>query len=635
MAAQVSTPTPRTIRVYCPTHKVGFSTAASATIECSSGTHSLANDFPSESFWEYCCDCQHYWPIDAAKGNKPSDQCPVCERDIHRRALCAHCKVLSIESNDGGRRKAYFVSAETLIKPVCPGCSRQSVGPVQEHNCPDFGCSFFTTRPVCPFCEERLEPPPAFPCSVESYLAKLPRSAVGATFDPGTGLLKEVNAGEYFAIPIPREPSSSIVVPKSCRFESKQDYYNVYYELFNCEHPVAGEVIVLSPAIVEIVEGGWRLRETGFVQVKPDPELDSESNSVTCSHCGTPMNAAYAFCKHCGVRIHEVADDTDPGESNESPIAPATEPASSSFPSTHSAFELPAAPTGGPDTQTKVLLGIVGGILLIGIVLTIVATTSNHNASLEKQLDDAIAAGRIFGPTPDNAHDLYNRLKDSGASESQLGLYRGKLLPVLTSRPLQAINNYMVPGSDDQPLADWQSFQQSLSWARELQPNDSTLAARALYCEGRIAYLTKSEDRAIEIWTRAANADKSWPLPLNGIGLIYTARKNYQTARAYYFDAMHRDANWAYPYNNIGTTYFMEKNYSDAKDYYRKAVQAAPQWARPHSWLGDIAMKENDYNTAIQEFSLVLDAGATGTKNMDLGKIRQQLELAKQRAGAF
>jgi tetratricopeptide (TPR) repeat protein len=76
----------------------------------------------------------------------------------------------------------------------------------------------------------------------------------------------------------------------------------------------------------------------------------------------------------------------------------------------------------------------------------------------------------------------------------------------------------------------------------------------------------------------------------------------------------------------------MERNYYEAKGYYQKAVQLAPQWARPHSWLGDIAMKEQDYATAIQEFSLVLEPGATGTKNMDLGKIQKQLDLARQRS---
>ena len=120
-------------------------------------------------------------------------------------------------------------------------------------------------------------------------------------------------------------------------------------------------------------------------------------------------------------------------------------------------------------------------------------------------------------------------------------------------------------------------------------------------------------------------------MPVNGIGLIYTSRKKYSDARRYYFEAVRRDANWAYPYNNLGTAFYLERNTTEAKGYYQKAVELAPQWARPHSWLGDIAMKEQDYNTAIQEFSLVLDPNATGTKNMDLDKIRRQLEIAQQK----
>jgi len=84
----------------------------------------------------------------------------------------------------------------------------------------------------------------------------------------------------------------------------------------------------------------------------------------------------------------------------------------------------------------------------------------------------------------------------------------------------------------------------------------------------------------------------------------------------------------------MGTAYYMQRNYYEAKGFYQKATQLAPRWARPHSWLGDIAMKEQDYNTAIAEFTQTLDANATGTKNMDLEKIRRQLALAQERAAA-
>jgi len=261
------------------------------------------------------------------------------------------------------------------------------------------------------------------------------------------------------------------------------------------------------------------------------------------------------------------------------------------------------------------------------------AANATNGNSVEKRLDAAITQHQLFGPSGDSAHDLYSQLKNSGATEETLRPYRDRLLPPLTTPNYQMIDQFMAPGSDDPPLSDWQTAYQSLQWASELKPGDAKLVSRLAYCEGRIAYLSRAEDQAINSWTRAAGADKNWPLPINGIGLIYTARKDHRTARTYYLTAAQRDPNWAYPYNNIGTSYYMEQNYYDAKTYYQKAVQLAPHWARPHSWLGDIALKEKDYATAIQEFSLVLDANATGTKNMDLDKIRKQLELARQQSG--
>lgn len=628
MAAKLSTTTPRSIRVYCPSHKVGFQIAAKSTIECSSQTHTLARDFPSDSFWEYCCDCQHFWPIAAGKGNSVSEECPVCERKIARRFLCAECKVISIESDDAGKRKAYSITAQGLVSPACPGCLYRMSGARLEHRCDDVACVFLTTREVCPFCDERLEPPPSFPCSVAEYVQKLPRSALYVKFDAEVGLIKETTSGDCYLIPVDLQPSLCLVVPKAATLASKQDYYNAYYELFNCENPAGGEVVIVNPTFVEPVEGGWQLREAGCIEIKPEPGAKPDIN---CPACDTPSGTEHAFCRRCGTRLapQPTGDEVD------SAAAPVDErhADSSDVPAAPPSYSPIPGPASNTDSQTKIILGLVAGIALLGIVLTIIATvSSNKTESLEQKLDNAIARGQILTPNVDSAQNLYFQLKNSGASEDTLRRYREKLLPLLTERPYQLINQLIVPGSDDPPLADWQSAHQAIRWAVDLRPDDALLLARSVYCEGRIAYLLKDEDSAIRAWARAAETDKAWPLPVNGIGLIYSARRNYSTARSYYFDAVRRDPNWAYPYNNIGTSYFMERNYAEAKSYYQKATQLAPQWARPHSWLGDIAMKEGDYATAVQEFSLVLDSNATGTRNMDLNKIRQQLNLARSRA---
>jgi tetratricopeptide (TPR) repeat protein len=631
MASQPSSLTPRTIRVYCPTHKVNFDIAASVTIECSSGTHTLAGNFPNETFWEYCCDCQHYRPIDVT--GKGSDECPVCERKIVRRSVCADCKVISVESNDAGRRKAFSVSAQGAVTPTCPGCLRRANRQSSEHDCQDFDHAFFTARKTCPFCDESLEPPPAFPCSVAAYLEKLPQSAVTVRFDAESGLVQESVSGECYLTRAARNPALSIVIPKNAALNSKQDYYNSYYELFNCENPAEGEVTINSPAVVEAVEGGWQVREPGSIEIKSVAQACVNDQAKTvCSACGTEADTGHTFCKRCGMRL--TTESSKPSTNTPEPEATAQ-----SFHDGSESQQQPPYQSSGQTVQSsglqpKTILSVVGGIAGLGILITIIAiVSSNTNTrSLQQKLDSAIARGQFLTPTTDNAHDLYYQLKNSGASEETLRSYREKLVPPLTNPFYQMIKSFMVPGADDPPLADWQIAHNHLRWASELKPEDKGLEARTAYSEGRLAFLTKNEDEAIEAWTRAANADKGWPLPVNGIGLIYSGRKNYATARTYYFDAVQRDSGWAYPYNNIGTSYYMERNYYEAKGYYQKAVQLAPQWARPHSWLGDIAMRENDYATAVQEFSLVLEPGATGTKNMELSKIQQKLDLARQRA---
>jgi tetratricopeptide (TPR) repeat protein len=466
---------------------------------------------------------------------------------------------------------------------------------------------------------------------------------VHVSFEANTGLLKETAYGECVLVPIRGESALSIVIPSGTTLSSKQNYYNVYYELFNCENPAAGDVVVLSPAVVETVDEGWQLKEAGFIEIKAAPVPPQPQ--ITCVQCGTPAGSKHTFCKRCGARLPsspaidpiDLAASTDETSDDDDDSPYDTEEFADE--SIHDTEDQPIAESSDwagkvQGVQTKTIVSVLGGVVILAIVLSLIAVSSTSGNSVEKRLDAAITQRQIFSPAGENAHDLYYQLRNSGAAEETLRPYRERLLPQLITGNYQMIDQLMVAGSDDPPLADWQSAYQSLQWASELKSNDSRLASRLAYCEGRIAYLSKAEDQAIQSWTRAAEADKSWPLPINGIGLIYTARKDYRTARTYYLAAAQRDPNWAYAYNNIGTSYYLEKNYYEAKGYYQKAVQLAPRWARPHSWLGDIALREKDYATAIQEFSLVLDSNATGTKNMDLDKIRKHLDLARQQTAS-
>lgn len=659
MAATAESVTGRTIRVYCVTHKVGFDAQSHRVVLCASGNHALANAFPDDSFWEYCCDCQHCWLIDTAKNEAASDECPACEREIVRRYVCSACNVISIESNEPGRRKLFSLS-NGIPSPTCPGCLEKPSSAALEHECKDFGASFLTNFSTCPFCDEVLEAPPDFPCKVSEYLSNLKTPPTVLRFDSQANTLKAFPTGDYVLVPRVPGINVPVVIPNAKRFESKRDYYDTYYELFNCDNPSAGEVIVLRPATVEKLDSGWQIKETGVIEIKADIKQSSAvsaSNMVACGNCGTVGNTSQEFCGRCGVALSTFFSSRGQDENSGQPVLTihqasisypgsfvptqevaadfgpvVTNPTLDNLSTTYAAATSPATTATRTSIAPKIVVGVIAGVLLLVVVIAISLSVGGN--TVEKQLDEAIVKGNLFPPPTQNARDLYTQLKNAGANEDTLRRYRERLVPLLTSQATHLIQNLMQPGYDEAAVSDWQSAAKSILWATEFNPADNALAAKSSYCQGRVAYLAKQGQDAIQHWTQAAKLDQSWALPLNSAGLVYASEKNYSAARSLYFEAIRRNSNWANPYNNLGTSYYMEKNYSEAKVYYQKAVQIAPDWARPHAWLGDIAMNEKDFATAVSEYQAVLGPKAIGIGNMNLEKIREKFEQAQRLANS-
>jgi formylglycine-generating enzyme required for sulfatase activity len=147
----------RFLRIYCPTHKTRFEIVVANRIACESGGESLAENFPYESFWEYCCDCQTYWSVDHLRSSKGREECPVCNRAIKRRYLCDRCKVLSLESEQSNNRKPFLLTTTGAPQPACPGCMKPAQTPLHQHRCADAGVDFITPHHTCPLCDELID----------------------------------------------------------------------------------------------------------------------------------------------------------------------------------------------------------------------------------------------------------------------------------------------------------------------------------------------------------------------------------------------------------------------------------------------------------------------------------------------
>ena len=222
------------MRVFCPEHKRGFLTPRQSPIKCENRGHVLGElDFqgeaklPLELQWQYCCNCEHFCPIDFDKD--ALERCPVCSRRSSLLYLCDRCYTISFESNTPLQTKNFTLTAGGAPQPSCPGCLHAASADLREHTCDDLGASFFTALNSCPICRERLDVGPSFPSSVAHYLRRTKvANKFNVTFDYETELFVPVEDGEFVLISNSNEAGEPIVLPRSARFATRRDFYEFY-----------------------------------------------------------------------------------------------------------------------------------------------------------------------------------------------------------------------------------------------------------------------------------------------------------------------------------------------------------------------------------------------------------------------
>lgn len=334
------------MRVFCTQHKTSFFTPRRNPIRCENRGHSLGEfnfhgdaNVPDETLWQYCCNCEHFCPIELDEGRL--EACPACSRRISQRYMCDRCFTVSFESSTPSPTKNFRLTSEGAPQPSCPGCLQESSGDLHEHDCEKLGAVFKTGLNSCPICQEHLDVGPLFPSSVAQYLQKIKAAnKLNVAFDYTSGLFLPAENGEFVLVSNGSQNSRPFVLPRSPSFESKRDFYELYQDYYHCSNVDAGEVYIIEPAFVERVHEGWKLQSIGVleivdVQTKTDavpsdiplrPEFPirersalfsaslvegpaaieegsvviDEPQGVTCADCGARVQNGYAFCWNCG-----------------------------------------------------------------------------------------------------------------------------------------------------------------------------------------------------------------------------------------------------------------------------------------------------------------------------------------------
>jgi predicted amidophosphoribosyltransferase len=157
----------RQIKVFCPQHQSVFEVAGTPKIVCEIREHVLSDDFPNSEFWEYCADCQTFFPSELEVGGKTKIACPQCERPTVSRFVCGECKVISFDSGEDTKGKIFHLDSDTFaISPACPGCLKDFSNVKKHlHKCAEIDAVLSTTRETCPFCKKETVKPKAKPAA--------------------------------------------------------------------------------------------------------------------------------------------------------------------------------------------------------------------------------------------------------------------------------------------------------------------------------------------------------------------------------------------------------------------------------------------------------------------------------------
>jgi formylglycine-generating enzyme required for sulfatase activity len=274
------------MRFYCENHGKDVFAAAKlpGRIVCYTESeieqHYLGN-FPAEEFWEYCCSCDSAWRSNPALKDVPNSQCLRCKCLVTACYLCDQCGLFTLDSDDGvGDRTFVLVPNESPIRRhrtgpadlCCPGCLKPALSQVYTHCCDETGTSFSSARKECPLCFNRIQPAPSFPSLVAVYLnsvADKNKSAVTRDIlDNENNRLVPAPRGEFLVITNGAGNVNPILLPGNTSFQGSEDY-EAYVGLYDCDEPTAGEVRILSPAVVDKKRGGWVVKERGRLEIVP------------------------------------------------------------------------------------------------------------------------------------------------------------------------------------------------------------------------------------------------------------------------------------------------------------------------------------------------------------------------------
>lgn len=225
--------------------------------------------------------------------------------------------------------------------------------------------------------------------------------------------------------------------------------------------------------------------------------------------------------------------------------------------------------------------------------------------NVTEKIRSALKSGRIL--EPGGAWESYQRLVSENAGDPRRNSIEAEIGAALAGIGQQAINDYLrLPPAALRPDM-FHRAALAFRYLAALEPSETNLEAKRLFCEGRALIIDRKAGQAIRMLQQSATLDPKAAYSHNALGLAYEALDKHGEAIRAYESAARLAPSWTLPHLHLGMQYQRQGKINAAEREFKLAVDLSPQQAFIRENLGVHYRLCGRYPDAEKEFRQIID----------------------------
>ena len=232
----------------------------------------------------------------------------------------------------------------------------------------------------------------------------------------------------------------------------------------------------------------------------------------------------------------------------------------------------------------------------------------------------ALREGRLLPPAQNNAWDLYQNYSRLSVTQSQKEALQDDLYIALADAGEKILASYRR-GDQVKPLeaARYQQGAELFSRARQLDPDDPAIQAKARFMSGRALVASGRYPEALSVLKEAIGLDPDAAYSYNALGIAQMEQGQWQAAIDHFRAASQRAEKWVYPHANLARVYAAQQRYREAEQELKKGIQLGTELGLKYSYLhynlGQLYFEQKRFGEAEEEFRRARDMDPQDANN--------------------